>query len=289
MKKISILLFSVAALILSSCAGDFLERPSKTTMNDENFWSSEGNIRLFVNGGFTNYFCGYYSGWSYNYAPGVRGDGANSEFSDDVLKSGTQQEPYVAATSFNGYSTSESNTFYSRSQSCAWNFAWVRKWNLLIERLNMMNEKGILTGEAFNHWMGVARFLRGYEYSRLVLSFGDVPYYDAVIDAEDIATQYKQRDSRVMVMTKVKEDFEFAMQNVRTDDGPNFINKGVVGTIGSRWMLMEHLGEIPQDPGRHAAGLPAVSPESGQGRYGSRYLQVRHEREGPLRRYLEDR
>ena len=261
MKKISILLFSVAALILSSCAGDFLERPSKTTMNDENFWSSEGNIRLFVNGGFTNYFCGYYSGWSYNYAPGVRGDGANSEFSDDVLKSGTQQEPYVAATSFNGYSTSESNTFYSRSQSCAWNFAWVRKWNLLIERLNMMNEKGILTGEAFNHWMGVARFLRSYEYSRLVLSFGDVPYYDAVIDAEYIATQYKQRDSRVMVMTKAKEDFEFAMQNVRTDDGPNFINKGVVGTIGSRWMLMEGTWEkYHKTPG----GTPQVFLQSAQ-------------------------
>ena len=261
MKKISILLFSVAALILSSCAGDFLERPSKTTMNDENFWSSEGNIRLFVNGGFTNYFCGYYSGWSYNYAPGVRGDGANSEFSDDVMTSGTQQEPYVAASSFNGYSTSESNTFYSRSQSCAWNFAWVRKWNLLIERLNMMNEKGILTGEAFNHWMGVARFLRGYEYSRLVLSFGDVPYYDAVIDAEDVATQYKQRDSRVMVMTKVKEDFEFAMQNVRTDDGANFINKGVVGTIGSRWMLMEGTWEkYHKTPG----GTPQVFLQSAQ-------------------------
>ena len=62
MKKISIILLSVAALVLSSCVGDFLERPSKTTMNDENFWSSEGNIRLFVNGSFTNYFCGYYSG-----------------------------------------------------------------------------------------------------------------------------------------------------------------------------------------------------------------------------------
>ncbi|MCQ2138839.1 MAG: RagB/SusD family nutrient uptake outer membrane protein [Bacteroidales bacterium] len=244
MKKIFNFVFVLAALTLVSCNKDFLERPSKTTMNDENFWSSEGNIRLFVNGAYTNYFPGYYYGWSYNYAPGVRGDGAAGEWSDDICTSGTQQQPLNAATDIASSFNDESNTFYSKTQSCGWNFAWVRKWNLLLARLDTMKEAGKLSDEAYNHWTGVARFLRGFEYSRLVMSFGDVPYYDKVVDAEDFESQYAPRTSRVEVMKHVMDDFKYAMANVRLDDGANFINKGVVGTFGSRFMLFEGTWEV---------------------------------------------
>lgn len=261
MKKIfNILMTLVVIASLTGCS-EFLERPSKTTMNDENFWSSEGNVRLFVNGGYTNYFCGFYSGWSYNYAPGVRGDGANGEFSDDVMTSGRQLDPWVAATSVDAVSTGESNTFLSRSQSCNWNFGWVRKWNLLIARLDTMKENGKLTDEAYNHWMGVARFLRGWEYSRLVMSFGNIPWYDHVVDVEDLDDQYKARDSRVAVMTNVMNDFLFAIQNVRTDDGVNSINKGVVGTIGSRFMNFEGAWEKYH---KTAGGTPKVFFEAAE-------------------------
>lgn len=37
--------------------------------------------------------------------------------------------------------------------------------------------KSALEEETYNHWMGVARFFRGFEYCRLVETFGDVPYY----------------------------------------------------------------------------------------------------------------
>ena len=44
----------------------------------------------------------------------------------------------------------------SRRASAPWNFAYIRKWNLLMERLDTMKENGYLTDEAYNHWMGVA-------------------------------------------------------------------------------------------------------------------------------------
>ena len=240
MKKIfNIALAIAAALTLVSCA-DFLERPSKTSMDDSNYWSSETNLRLFVNGGFTNYFVGHYSGWSAGYDSAVRGDGSDyTEWSDDIMYSSSQIENYVAATSFDGVSNSEAISFYIRSQSGAWNYAWVRKWNMMIQRIDMMKENGKLTEEAYKHWMGVARFFRAYQYSRLVQSFGDVPYYDEPMEPTDFETQFKPRDSRVLVMTKCMEDFKYAMENVRADDGENAVNKGVVGTIGSRFMLFE--------------------------------------------------
>lgn len=241
MKKIfNIALAIAAALTLVSCA-EFLERPSKTSMDDENYWSSETNLRLFVNGGYTNYFVGHYSGWSAGYDSAVRGDGSSyTEWSDDVMYSSSQIENYVAATSFDGVSTDGTAiSFYIRSQSGAWNYGWVRKWNIMIERVDMMKENGILTEEAYKHWMGVARFFRAYQYSRMVQSFGDVPYYDKTMEPTDFETQFKPRDSRVLVMTKCMEDFKYAMENVRTEDGENAVNKGVVGTIGSRFMLFE--------------------------------------------------
>lgn len=240
MKKIfNIALAIAAALTLVSCS-EFLERPSKTTMDNENYWSSEANLRLFVNGGFTNYFVGHYSGWSAGYDSAVRGDGSSyTEWSDDIMYSSSQIENYTAATSFDGCSNSESINFYIRSQSGAWNFAWVRKWNIMIQRVETMKENGILTDEAYKHWMGVARFFRAYEYSRLVQSFGDMPYYSEPLEPTDFETQFKPRDSRVLVMTKCMEDFKYAMENVRADDGENAVNKGVVGTIGSRFMLFE--------------------------------------------------
>ena len=40
-----LLLFAVVALGLVSCSKDFLNRGSKIVFSDENFWTSEGNVK----------------------------------------------------------------------------------------------------------------------------------------------------------------------------------------------------------------------------------------------------
>lgn len=73
-----------------------------------------------------------------------------------------------------------SDLWLTKYGSATWNFAWVRKINTMIDRLDMYGKVN-LTEEAYNHWMGVARFFRAFEYHRLVWSFGDVPYFDKVL------------------------------------------------------------------------------------------------------------
>lgn len=249
MKKLTYILFSIALLALASCNG-YLDRTSKTQMNDENFWTSESNLRLFVNKAYPTYFVGYNSGWSTAYIPGVRG-----EISDDATKTGTQSNLLVSVPGDNWY-RAEGTYWLQRTGAGPWNFGWIRKWNLLINRLDMMKDKSVLGDEAYNHWMGVARFLRAYEYYRFVMSFGDVPYYDYVPDAEDFDSQYKERDPRSMVMTKVMEDIDYAIENVRTDDGSNYINKYVVAAYGSRFMLHEATWY-----NYHGYGTPALAKQ----------------------------
>lgn len=61
MKKYISIILVLITFGLAGC-NDFLDRPSLTTMDDGNFWTSENNLRLFSNGFYANYFVGYNSG-----------------------------------------------------------------------------------------------------------------------------------------------------------------------------------------------------------------------------------
>jgi starch-binding outer membrane protein, SusD/RagB family len=119
-----------------------------------------------------------------------------------------------------------------------WDFAWVRKANVLLDRLD--NEaKPNISADAYKHWTAVAKFFRGFEYSRLVSVFGDVPYFDKVVDNTDLPTLYKDRDNRGVVMDKVYDDFKYVLANIRENDGTQFLNKNIAAAFISRLMLFE--------------------------------------------------
>ena len=93
-----------------------------------------------------------------------------------------------------------------------------------------------LTANAYQHWSAVARFFRGYEYSRLVSIFGDVPYYDKSIKDSKLELLYKDRDDRTFVMDKVYDDFVYALDNMRVSDGSTqYLNKGYTLTQTPVW------------------------------------------------------
>jgi hypothetical protein len=231
MKKYSILLLTL--LVLGGCE-DFLDRKPLTQMNDETYWTNENNLRLFANGFYPNYFVGYNSSFTVDYAP-LRG----YYFSDDLTQSGKQinfegQAPATKA------STSEAAVWLDTYAGPRWNFVWVRKSNLFLDRIEGM--KGVyLEDEPYNHWSAVGRFFRGYEYSRLVSVFGDVPYYDKVVGDNEVDLLYKDRDDRTVVMDKVYDDFVYVLANMRLSDQNNtqYVNRYVAAAFISRFMLFE--------------------------------------------------
>lgn len=99
--------------------------------------------------------------------------------------------------------------------------------------------KSVLEEETYNHWMGVARFFRGFEYCRLVETFGDVPYYSKSITDADTDEMYKDRTPRNEVMGYVYEDFDFALNNIRKNDGTQYLNRYIAAGFLSRLMLFE--------------------------------------------------
>ncbi len=232
MKKYILILGSLLALTVAGC-DDFLDRPSRTTMNDETYWTSENNLKLFANGYYANYFVGYNSAWTTDYAPLL---GYN--FNDDVTSSGKQSVFEIQAPA-SRVATSEGAAWMSSYAGPTWNFAWVRKSNLFLERINTM-KGSILGDEPYAHWSAVARFFRGYEYSRLVSVFGDVPYFDRLLKDSELDLLYKDRDSRTVVMDAVYDDFVYVLDNMRLTDGDaQYLNRYIAASFISRFMLFE--------------------------------------------------
>lgn len=231
MKKY-LLIIAVLALGITSC-DDFLDRPSLTTMDDQNYWTSENNLRLFANGFYPNYFVGYNSSWTSDYAL-LRG----YTFSDDLTSTG-KQGGFETQSPASRVATSESASWLSSYDGPTWNFAWVRKANLFIERIEGM-KGGAINESAYQHWSAVARFFRGYEYSRLVSVFGDVPYFDRLIGDSEFDILYKDRDKRTDVMDKVYDDFVYVLENMRLmDENAQYLNRYIAAGFISRFMLFE--------------------------------------------------
>ena len=231
MKKYSIILLLIA-LVFGSCE-DFLDRQPLTQMNDENYWTSENNLRLFANGFYTNYFVGYNNTWGVDYAP-LRG----YHFADDFTSTG-KQAGFETQAPPSRSSISEAATWLTTYAGPTWDFAWVRKSSLFLERIDKMKGAHI-DEEEYQHWSAVARFFRGYEYSRLVSVFGDVPYYGNLTGDAELDLLYKDRDDRTLVMDNVYDDFEYVLDNMRASDGNSqYLNRYVAASFISRFMLFE--------------------------------------------------
>lgn len=220
--------------VFVSCNKDLLDRPPLTSYIDDpsKFWRGEDDIRMFANGFYTNYFNGYGQSFTWDYAPAM---GYN--FNDDVTGKNVQSNFESTIPSSRG-SSSEGAAWMSQYAGPTWDFAWVRKANLFINRVDSV-AKPKITDEAYKHWSAVARFFRGYEYARLVSVFGDVPYFDKVISETDLPTLYKDRDSRGVVMDKVYDDFKYVLANIRTNDGAQYLNQYIAAAFISRFMLFE--------------------------------------------------
>jgi starch-binding outer membrane protein, SusD/RagB family len=233
MMKLSKYFYSLlACVMLLSCNKEVLDRAPLTKYVDAKYWRNEDDVRMYANAFYTNYFNGYNSSFTADYTP-VRG----YTFSDDLTGKNVQSNFESSVPTSRG-STSESAAWMSQYSGPTWDFAWVRKSNVMINRLdNVIKPK--ISEEAYKHWMAVAKFFRGFEYSRLVSVFGDVPYFDKEVPDTALATLYKDRDNRGVVMDKVYDDFKYVLANIRENDGPQNLNKYIAAAFISRFMLFE--------------------------------------------------
>lgn len=226
MKSKYIIGLVLTSLTLSSC-GDFLTRDPEDTATDiPSFWNNESNIRTSVIDLYGNYFVGYNTGWN-----------RSDYFAETNVADWNDDNAQQVATMFTKVAPSTADGIDAENPTSPWDFTNVTTINKLIAHVQASN----LSNEAKNHWLGVTRFFRALEYSRMVERFGDVPWYSTAPSSTDYDQLYKARDPRTTVMDSVLADLQYAAKNVRVDDGNKglYVNRDVVEAFASRLLLFE--------------------------------------------------
>lgn len=206
---------ALSSTVLTSCS-DFLDRGSKTVFSDDNFWSSENNVKSYC-WEFYNLFLGY--------GTGTNGDFYFTTFTDDQADANMDLFPTTPPAS---------NTH--------WDYTYIRKANLLLQRVPQIEG---MSSEAKNHYLGVGHFFRAFEYANLVRHFGDVPYVNSYLDQSDEEAIYSPRVARNVVVDSIMADLQFAAENIRTIERSkavgdvNVLSREVVWAYLSRVALYE--------------------------------------------------
>ena len=218
MKRLKIMastLLMLSAISFTSCT-DYFERPPFDSLEDSEYWQTEEHCRTYSYGFYPTFFNGYGTSGLIGGSSFGNGD----TFNDDIA--------WNVQGEFTPIRVPDSDS--------GWDFSVIRKANYMIEKVQTVPG---LSEEALNHWLGIGRFFRGMQYANMVFGYGDVPWYDARLDASDRDAMFKDRDPRTEVDRKIMEDFQFAMDNVRTNDGDLVINRYVVAAMVSRLALRE--------------------------------------------------
>ena len=103
----------------------------------------------------------------------------------------------------------------SPASNSNWSATWdeIRRSNVMINSLNEY-AAGVMDQATFDHYIGIARLMRAYQYWDLVRKFGDAPYTEEVVDL-DSPVLYGPREDRDMIMDKVLEDLNFAVAHIQ--------------------------------------------------------------------------
>jgi hypothetical protein len=114
-----------------------------------------------------------------------------------------------------------------------WSWSDLRKMNTLLVYIDQCEDKA-----AVLKYTALTRFFRAYFYFDKVKRFGDVPWYDKELGSAD-EDLYKPRDSRELVMTKMIEDIDFAIENLPANVSTYRVNKWAALALKARFCLYE--------------------------------------------------
>lgn len=221
MKRIYLIMSLVVLVSMFTSCEKFLTRDPQDKQTNDTFWQSEVSLRSYAQDFYSDFFRGYDADYQV-FGRFSTGD----DYVDDFITIGGGYTVFPVSN-IDGY-----NNYHSYGWSAM--YGDIYKANVMIEKIPTMKS---LSTEAANHWMGVAKFFRAMAYSQLLKTYGGCPYFEKVTDPADADVLYKDRDKYSTVAANVLADYQFAIDNMRADDGKRQVNKYVAGAYMSRDML----------------------------------------------------
>ena len=202
-KYILYILTGVAACGLCSCE-DALDRYPKDRLTPDNFFHTEEECQLYTNDFYTMFPS---AGTIYGETADII---AKTTLTSEVL--GNRTVPATAGS---------------------WKWEKLRDINFFLEYSSNCKDRDVRL-----QYEGLARFFRAYFYFEKVKYYGDVPWVDRPL-ASNEEELYKGRDSRDLVMSKVIEDLDFAIEHLSPTKETYRVSEWTALALKSRVCLFE--------------------------------------------------
>ncbi|MDD2960665.1 MAG: RagB/SusD family nutrient uptake outer membrane protein [Muribaculaceae bacterium] len=184
MKKIKYSVIALLLLVSSSCS-DFLDHYPQDSTTNETFWNTEAQLRASVYPCYEALYKDFLVNWSESTAETVMWGNITSGLS----KVSGGKHAYTDGFPF--------TTYWQQA------YGYVYRCNNFLDNYDRcpiaQDKKDVYAGEV--------KVLRAYLYFLLTTFWGDVPYIDHVITADEA---YIERTSRAVVIDNIMEDLKWA-------------------------------------------------------------------------------
>jgi len=206
MKKYIILIIAIS-LISISCDDDYLNRYPESAVSPYDFFKSEDDLQLYVNG-------------LYSYVPAL----------DMVMNDFLYSDNIETST----YSTFLTGNRLVPASGGGWTWTYLRQVNYFLAHY----EKAEIPDERKAYYAGIARFFRAWYYFDMMKKFGDLPWHSKPLETTD-PDLYKARDSRVLITDSIVADLDYAIKWLDDEKKNTTITKWTALALKSRVCLYE--------------------------------------------------
>ncbi len=205
MKKI-VYIYALLSCGMMACSKDYLERLPESSVTPEASFKTEKDLALFTK--------------SFYDAALPSAEGVYNESVDNIVK-----------TTLDDELTGKRQVPISGG---GWTWANLRNINYFLA--NCFNTVSETTAAPY---AAEARFFRAYFYFDKLKRFGDVPWYDKVIDQNDEEQLKKARDPRTLVVSNILADLDYAIANLPATKSDEKVTKWTALALKSRVALFE--------------------------------------------------
>ena len=200
-------------------ACDFLTQIPQDKLSPESYFKTETDLQLFTNPLYNN----------------LLDKLAYEEQSDHCVEINLTKELH-------------GGTFRTVNNGVGWNWGNLRRINTFLAHSSNCQDEA-----AVAQYNAVARFFRAFFYFEKVKAFGDVPWVEVELGSED-EQLYAPRDSRELVMQKMIEDIDYAIENLPASVSTFRVNKWAALALKAEFCLYEgtyrkyHAGQVSLHP-----------------------------------------
>ena len=205
MKKSVKICIAALLCVATSCNDDFMERYPLSSLSPDTYFQTEAELKAY-----TNAF--------YNQLPAYQSlvDFSPDDFSARSLPDFLRGDRVVPAS------------------GGGWSWTFLRRINFMLDNSHRCTDEKIRA-----KYDGLALFFRTWFYFDKIVTFGDVPWYDHVLETTDEEGLNKARDPRELVFSHMLEDIDYAIEHLPTGRNAQTITKWTALAFKSRMCLWE--------------------------------------------------